>query len=266
MLGIRSATPPQGEAEQAWAARIAANQAALAAYFQLQATKPQSLAWAMADNPVGQAAWIVERFHDWSDLRAKSFEEVYSLDRLLTNVMIYVMTDSFTTSVWYYRAVMEEFSAVLAPGVRVEVPTAFANFPGEPLYQPPPRSLGRTRATTSPAGPTSPAAATSPPWRSRICTWRMCGPGPPHSRHAANERGGPSARPTPRPNRRSRPFGACSAMWIIGLSPVAVKMEPNLSRRQSDARLLVNMVSHCSKRATMRRKRGEDRAELEAWP
>ena len=157
MLGIRSATSPQGEAEQAWAGRIAANQAALAAYFQLQATKPQSLAWAMADNPVGQAAWIVERFHDWSDLRTKAFEEVFTLDQLLTNVMIYVMTDSFTTSVWYYRAVMEEFSAVLAPGVRVEVPTAFANFPGEPLYQPPPRSLAEraynlTRWTDLPRG------------------------------------------------------------------------------------------------------------------
>lgn len=157
MLGIRSATPPQTEAEQGWAARTAANQQALGAYFQLQATKPQSLAWAMADNPVGQAAWIIERFHDWSDLRTKAFEEVYSLDQLLTNVMIYVMTDSFTTSVWYYRAVFEEFSAVLAPGVRVETPTAFANFPGEPLYQPPPRSLAEraynlTRWTEQPHG------------------------------------------------------------------------------------------------------------------
>lgn len=141
MLGIRSATPPQTEAEQAWAAQTQANQAALGAYFQLQISKPQSLAWAMADNPVGQAAWIVERFHDWSDLRERPFDAVYSLDQLLTIVMIYVMTDSFTTSVWYYRAVMEEFSAVLPPGVRVETPTAFANFPGEPLYKPPPRSL-----------------------------------------------------------------------------------------------------------------------------
>jgi len=157
MLGIRSATPPQTEAEQGWAARTAAGQQALGAYFQLQATKPQSLAWAMADNPVGQAAWIIERFHDWSDLRTKPFEAVYSLDQLLTNVMIYVMTDSFTTSVWYYRAVFEEFSAVLAPGVRVETPTAFANFPGEPLYQPPPRSLAEraynlTRWTDQPRG------------------------------------------------------------------------------------------------------------------
>ena len=141
MMGIRSAAPPETEAEKAWAARSAASMQAMGAYFQLQMTKPQSLAWAMADNPVGQAAWIVERFHDWSDLRAKPFEQVYSMDQLLTNIMIYVMTGSFTTSVWYYRAVAEEMSAVLMPGTRIETPTAFANFPGEPLYQPPPRSL-----------------------------------------------------------------------------------------------------------------------------
>jgi microsomal epoxide hydrolase len=157
MMGIRSLTPPETEDEKAWAARSAAAMQAMGAYFQLQATKPQSLAWAMADNPVGQAAWIVERFHDWSDLRAKPFDQVYSMDQLLTNVMIYVMTGSFTTSVWYYRALFEEMSAALPPGVRVEVPTAFANFPGEPLYQPPPRSLAEkayniTRWTDLPRG------------------------------------------------------------------------------------------------------------------
>jgi microsomal epoxide hydrolase len=89
---------------------------------------------------VGQAAWIVERFHDWSDLRAKAFEDVYSLDRLLTNIMIYVMNGAFTTSVWYYRALFEEGAAFLPPGQRVETPTAFANFPGEALYKSPPRA------------------------------------------------------------------------------------------------------------------------------
>ena len=109
MLGVRSAAPPQGEAEIAWAqAERRRRCRSFGGYFQLQASKPQSLAWAMADNPVGQAAWIVERFHDWSDLREKPFETVYSMDRLLTNIMIYVMTGSFTTSVWYYRALFEE--------------------------------------------------------------------------------------------------------------------------------------------------------------
>ena len=140
MLGLRPAAPPQGEEEIAWAQQSAAAMQVLGAYFLLQASKPQSLAWAMADNPVGQAAWIVERFHDWSDLREKPFDKVYSMDQLLTNIMIYVMTGSFTTSVWYYRALFEEGAFALPPGQRVETPTAFANFPGEALYTTPPRS------------------------------------------------------------------------------------------------------------------------------
>jgi microsomal epoxide hydrolase len=51
------------------------------------------------------------------------------------------MTDSFTTGVWYYRGLVEEGRLAFKPGERVETPTAFANFPGEPLYKPPPRSF-----------------------------------------------------------------------------------------------------------------------------
>lgn len=141
MMGVRSATPPQDQAELAWANQSRQAMQMMGAYFMLQASKPQSLAWAMADNPVGQAAWIIERFHDWSDLRVKTLEQVYSLDQLITNIMIYVMNDAFTTSVWYYRGLMEEGGSELAPGVRVEVPTGFANFPGEALYAAPPRAM-----------------------------------------------------------------------------------------------------------------------------
>ena len=93
-----------------------------------------------AGNPVGQAAWIAERFHDWSDLTTKSMDDVHPKDQLLTNIMIYVMTGSFTTGAWYYRGLIEEGGMTLPPDERCETPTAFANFPGEALYSPPPRS------------------------------------------------------------------------------------------------------------------------------
>lgn len=140
MMGLRPPGSPKDEAEIAWITRTQTAMQAMGAYFQLQATKPQSLAWMAAGNPVGQAAWIAERFHDWSDLRTKSFEQVYTRDQLLTNVMIYVMTGSFATGAWYYRALFEEGGVQLAEGQRCETPTAFANFPGEALYQAPPRS------------------------------------------------------------------------------------------------------------------------------
>ncbi|MBW8815772.1 MAG: epoxide hydrolase [Caulobacterales bacterium] len=141
MLGFRPSDGPQGEAEAAWAQKQAGAMDLMGAYFRLQVSKPQSIAWMGAGNPVGQAAWIAERFHDWSDLRAKSMDEAYPKDRLLTNIMLYVMTGSFTTGAWYYRGLVEEGGLTFAPGERVETPTAFANFPGEPLYSAPPRSF-----------------------------------------------------------------------------------------------------------------------------
>ncbi len=140
MVGFRPKGGPQGEAETAWLTRTQAAMQRLGAYFGLQASKPQSLAWLGAGNPVGQAAWILERFYDWSDLRTKTLDQAYSLDQLITNIMIYVMTGSFTTGAWYYRALLEEGGLPKLEGLRCETPTAFANFPGEALYQAPPRS------------------------------------------------------------------------------------------------------------------------------
>ena len=140
MMAFRPAGGPQSEAETAWMTRQAGMMDLMGAYFRLQASKPQSLAWLGAGNPVGQAAWIAERFHDWSDLSGKAFDAVHPKDRLLTNIMLYVMTDSFATGAWYYRGFLEEGGVALKPGERCETPTAFANFPGEPLYAAPPRS------------------------------------------------------------------------------------------------------------------------------
>jgi microsomal epoxide hydrolase len=157
MIGFRPADGPQSPEEIAWLTRTGQAMDQLGAYFRLQASKPQSLAWLGAGNPVGQAAWIVERFYDWCDRRETPFERVFTKDQLLTNLMIYVMTDSFTTGAWYYRALLEEGGVVLQPGQRCEAPTAFANFPGEALYAAPPQSWARrayniTRWTDMPRG------------------------------------------------------------------------------------------------------------------
>ena len=141
MLGFRPHGGPINPEEVAWATKQAGAAEMMGAYLRLQMSKPQSVAWLGAGNPVGQAAWIAERFHDWSDLSVKSMDEAHPKDRLLTNIMIYVMTGSFTTGAWYYRGLIEEGGLAFAPGERLEVPTAFANFPGEPLYAAPPRSF-----------------------------------------------------------------------------------------------------------------------------
>lgn len=140
MMIFQPASGPRTDEEKQWGQRQEQSGSRLGAYFRVQMTKPQSIAWLGAGNPVGQAAWIAERFHDWSDLTARPLEEVHSKDALLTNIMIYVMTDSFTTASWYYRGFLEEGAFVLEDGDRCETPTFVANFPNDALYNIPPRS------------------------------------------------------------------------------------------------------------------------------
>ena len=129
---------PQGAEEEAWAARFAKEQEKEDGYRTQQATKPQTLSYAMMDSPVGVAAWIVEKFHSWSDTTGDDIESVYTKDRLLTNIMVYLVTGTFNTASWIYYGRREEGGRILSPeGRRVEVPTACALFPAEMLSWPP---------------------------------------------------------------------------------------------------------------------------------
>jgi pimeloyl-ACP methyl ester carboxylesterase len=61
------------------------------AYFQMQATRPQTLAYGLTDSPVGQLAWIMEKFAEWSHGDGVP-DDVIDRDRLLTNAMLYWLT------------------------------------------------------------------------------------------------------------------------------------------------------------------------------
>lgn len=141
MFGLRP-TPatPQSDEEIAWLQNSQAAMQAEGSYFMQQATKPQTLAMSLMDSPMGTAAWILEKFHGWSDLKDGDLYSVYSRDQLLTNIMLYLVNDAIATSIWYYAAFFAEGGAALPEGQRCETPTGFANFPGEPVYRPPPRS------------------------------------------------------------------------------------------------------------------------------
>lgn len=141
MIGFRpSPGTPQSDDEKAWLERTQGAMQLEGSYFMQQATKPQTLALGLMDSPMGQAAWIIEKFHGWSDLGDGGLFDVYTKDQLLTNVMIYLVNDAFATSVWYYNALFQEGGVGLPEGARCETPTGFANFPGEALYTAPPRS------------------------------------------------------------------------------------------------------------------------------
>jgi len=141
MLAFRPPGGPQTDAEREWAVRSEAAGNMFGAYLRLQVSKPQSVAWLGAGNPVGQAAWIIERFHDWSDLREQPLDGVYTRDQLLTNVMLYVVTGSFVTGAWYYRGLVEEGGMGAARDLPLKTPTGFAKYLGDSDYTGgPPRS------------------------------------------------------------------------------------------------------------------------------
>ena len=103
-----------------------------------QATKPQTLSYGMMDSPVGVAAWIIEKFYFWSDLKDNDIESVYSKDTLLANIMVYIVTKTFNTASWIYYGRREEGGRFLPKDFhRIEIPTAAALFPAEMLAWPP---------------------------------------------------------------------------------------------------------------------------------
>ena len=138
ILTMRHPDGPVGPEEENWAVEFDREQLMEDGYRTQQATKPQTLSYAMMDSPVGVAAWIIEKFHSWSDTDGDNIESIYTKDSLLTNIMIYLVTRTFNTASWIYFGRREEGGRVLSPdGLRVEVPTAAALFPAELLSWPP---------------------------------------------------------------------------------------------------------------------------------
>ena len=138
ILTMRHPDGPKGKVEKEWAKNFEIEQIMENGYRTQQATKPQTLSYAMMDSPVGVAAWIIEKFNSWSDTVGDDIESVHSKDSLLTNIMIYLITKTFNTASWIYYGRTEEGGRILSPeGKRVEVPTAAALFPAELLSWPP---------------------------------------------------------------------------------------------------------------------------------
>jgi pimeloyl-ACP methyl ester carboxylesterase len=111
------------------------------AYATLQSSKPQSLAHGLNDSPAGLASWIVEKFRAWSDCNG-DLESRFTKDELLTQVMIYWVTQSIGTSFLpYYDYANASALTWMQEGVKnwigsSKVPAAFALFPKD-ISQPP---------------------------------------------------------------------------------------------------------------------------------
>jgi epoxide hydrolase len=94
------------------------------AYAMIQSTKPQTLAYSLTDSPVGWAAWVMSFFA--IGIPGEEIEKRFSRDELLTNIMIYWVTETIGSAARSYYEGAHAASSMQS-GDRVEVPTAVAH-------------------------------------------------------------------------------------------------------------------------------------------
>jgi pimeloyl-ACP methyl ester carboxylesterase len=104
------------------------------AFNMIQSTKPQTLSYGLNDSPVGLAAWILEKFYAWSD-NGGDIENSFSKDELITNIMIYWVSQTINSSIrTYAENARAAYMGGLKSSQKVEAPTGVSLFPGEAQF------------------------------------------------------------------------------------------------------------------------------------
>ena len=116
-------------------------------YLHLQGTKPHSLGVAMSDSPLGLAAWIMEKFAAWTDRKAGALElsDVIRMDDLITNVMIYITTNTAQSSMRLYKETVSSSNFRQLMGETIPARVVLLDFPREIL--PPPQQWVEAKFT-----------------------------------------------------------------------------------------------------------------------
>ena len=132
-------TPPEESAalteeEQADLASMQLFQREESGYASQQGTKPQTLGVSLNDSPAGLLAWIVEKFRTWSDCDGHP-ENTYTRDQLITNVMLYWVTQTSASSARLYWET-KHGESLRRPLPFIDVPTGVARYPKEVLRWP----------------------------------------------------------------------------------------------------------------------------------
>ena len=118
-------SPPLTEGERAYLEFEAAWMADEGGYMALQTTRPQTLGYGLADSPVGLAAWIVEKWHAWTDPPGGDLTARIPRDDLLATVTLYWVTETITSAnrLYYERA---HHPRERRPEDRIDVPMGVA--------------------------------------------------------------------------------------------------------------------------------------------
>ena len=113
------------EDDKARLAQMARHQAVGRGYSEQQSTRPQTLGYGLADSAIGQAAWIWEKYREWSDCDGEPINS-FSMDDMLDNVMLYWLPNAAASSARLYWHSLANFAAN-----SVSVPVGISVFPKE---------------------------------------------------------------------------------------------------------------------------------------
>jgi len=103
-------------------------------YFHIQSTKPDTVGCGTADSPVGLAAYILEKFSSWTNLENRELPDggltrKFTLDELLTNVMIYWVNNNIKSSTRFYKEFIRGEKVRAYDSKQITVPCGVAVFP-----------------------------------------------------------------------------------------------------------------------------------------
>lgn len=110
-------------------------------YFHMQSTKPDTIGCALSDTPAGLAAYILEKFSigtnaEYVNLPDGGLTKKFTLDELLTNIMLYWVNDTFASGARFYKENLRSVYRQTQEKIPVTVPSAVAAFPHEVLMYP----------------------------------------------------------------------------------------------------------------------------------
>lgn len=100
-------------------------------YARQQSTRPQTLGYALTDSPIGQAAWIYEKYREWADCNGDP-TTIFSMDEMIDNIMFYWLPAAATSAArLYWEAAAEE-----SPPARLNIPVGCSIFPKDIVRAP----------------------------------------------------------------------------------------------------------------------------------
>jgi pimeloyl-ACP methyl ester carboxylesterase len=111
---------------------IKAEAAERGGYAEQQGTRPQTLAYGLGDSPIGQLAWIAEKFAEWTNPSKPLPDEAVDRDHLLANVSLYWFTNTAGSSAQFYYEARHSTAGWTAPS---SAPTGFSIFDAHPIVR-----------------------------------------------------------------------------------------------------------------------------------